>query len=174
MISGVEIVRLLKSVFVPNEVLERVEDVNFRQLYTKGYRVVFLDIDNTVMTYEQKNLSLQKISWIEKIKSLGFQVFFVSNNINGRRVNRVCTQTGVEGIYFSCKPLVMSVKALAKDNFIDFREVVMIGDQILTDIIMGNWLKCYTVLVDPLGKRLSFLKTLQRDIELFLLRKLKF
>ena len=49
----------------------------------------------------------------------------------------------------------------------------MVGDQLFTDVLIGNWLGANSVLVDPIDKRLSFFKTLQRQIELQLMRWLQ-
>ena len=62
---------------------------------------------------------------------------------------------------------------LANKHNIDFKKTITIGDQLFTDVIGGNWCKTYTILVDPLDKKLSFIKTLQRELELFLIKKFK-
>ena len=41
----------------------------------------------------------------------------------------------------------------------------MIGDQLVTDIFVGNCMTAYTVLVDPLGKKDLKITTLNRYIE---------
>ncbi|MBT3261737.1 hypothetical protein HOC37_05095 [bacterium] len=170
LISLKEILSLVKYILVPKEVSEKLEDIDFLRLYAEGYRVLLLDIDNTLMTYRQRALSLQKIHFLERVKSIGFEIYLVSNNINMNRAKRVAKDLKVKGVYFSLKPLVFGVRELAEKNMLDLSKAVVVGDQILTDVIMGNWLRCYTVLVDPLDKKLSFLKTLQREIELFLVR----
>ena len=87
------------------------------------------------------------------------------------RIQRVSRQLEVFGIHFSLKPFVWSTRNFAKRMGFDLTRSIIIGDQLFTDVIMGNWLRSYTILVDPLDKKLSFVKTVQREIELFLLRK---
>ena len=41
----------------------------------------------------------------------------------------------------------------------------MIGDQLVTDIFVGNRMTGYTILVDPMGKRDLKITTLNRFIE---------
>jgi HAD superfamily phosphatase (TIGR01668 family) len=164
---------IAKELFTPNELCDGVEEIILDSLYHKGYRTIFLDIDNTLITYDKRKLSLQKINWVQKCKTLGFEVFLVSNNLNHRRMRYIASQLDVEqGLYFALKPFAPGIKDLASRFQIDLATTVVIGDQLFTDVLMGNWLKCYTILVDPLDKKLSFLKTLQRDFELFLVNKL--
>lgn len=166
-------VTIFKILFTPTEVCECVEDIVLESLYHKGYRTILLDVDNTLLTYSQRKVSLQKINWVQKCRKVGFRVFVVSNNLNHKRLLHIAEQISVfQGIYFACKPFPFGVRDLVYRYHIDLDRSVVIGDQLFTDIVGGNWLNCYTILVDPIDKKLSFLKTVQRDIELFLLRQL--
>jgi uncharacterized protein len=171
--NGSEYRELLKQLCTPSEICDGVEFINIEDLYHRGFRTILLDIDNTLMTYKQKELTLQKYNWVEKLKIQGFRVFLVSNNSSKRRVQRVAKQLMLEGLYFATKPFTFGVRELAERYGIDFNRSVVIGDQVLTDIIFGNWLQAHTILVEPLDKRLSFIKTLQREIELYVLKHLE-
>lgn len=164
---------ICKEIFTPNEICETVEDIVLESLFFKGYRTLLLDVDNTLVPYSQRKLTLQKINWVQKCRNIGFDIFLVSNNLNNRRIRHIAEQIDVyQGIYFALKPFPFSVQDLAGIYNLDLTRTVVIGDQLFTDIVMGNWLKSYTILVDPLDKRLSFFKTLQRDIELYFLKQL--
>ena len=167
-----ELFSLLKSLLLPHEMYESVEEIHLETLYQRGYRTILVDIDNTLMTYEEKRASLEKLNWIVYCKSLGFKVFAVSNNSDQRRIENVCKQLDIKGIYFACKPFSFATKELAQDHFIDLKKTIVVGDQVFKDVAMGHWLRCYTILVEPIDVRFSLLKRVQRDVELFLLRKL--
>jgi HAD superfamily phosphatase (TIGR01668 family) len=168
-----EYLDILKALFTPDEICDHIDEIDLQALYYKGYRYILLDVDNTLLTYDQRNVTLQRINWIENLKSMGFNVYLVSNNLRYQRIQRVCKQLNINyALYFSLKPFVFSIKDFAETHGINLKKSIVIGDQLFTDVIMGNWLRCYTVLVDPLDKQLSFLKTMQREIELFLLKKL--
>jgi uncharacterized protein len=96
----------------------------------------------------------------------------VSNNSNYRRIKRVADQVRAKGLFFALKPFPFSTRDLMKEHYIDPEKTLFIGDQLLTDVAHGNWLKMTTILVDPIGKKLSFIKTLQREVELFIFEKL--
>ena len=167
-----ELIGILKALLLPHEMYEHVEEIHLETLYQRGFRTLLVDIDNTLMTYEEKRVSLEKLNWITYAKGLGFRIFAVSNNSDQRRIEIVCKQLEIKGLYFACKPFVYATKELAKDNFIDFKRTIIVGDQVFKDIAMGQWLKCYTILVEPIEVRFSLLKRVQRDIELYLLKKL--
>jgi len=164
---------ILKSLLIPKEYAESVHHIDLPHLYAQGYKTLFLDLDNTLLSPEEMYLTLHFEHWIEQAKSIGFQVFIVSNNSHYRRVKRICDQVNIKGLYFAMKPFSYSIRHLAKKEYINLEQSILIGDQVLTDILVGNWLNMYSVLVDPLDKKLSFLKTMQRDIELWLLKTMK-
>ncbi|MFC1754195.1 YqeG family HAD IIIA-type phosphatase [Thermoproteota archaeon] len=165
-----EIKQVIKRLLTPRELLDSVESINMGYLYDQGYRTVFLDIDNTILIPGKRNMTLQKEQWVEKVKSIGFQVYVISNNISYQRVSRVCKQLGVFGLYLSLKPLVFNVKELIRDNNIDPEKIIVVGDQVLTDVIFGNWMRAYSILVEPMNKKASFLKAVQWEIEVMLLK----
>lgn len=164
---------ILKTLLIPNEIHHEVEQINEGDLYNKGFRTIFLDIDNTVMGYSEREISLKKATWVKRVIASGFDVYIVSNNSGFRRINRVAKELNITGTYFSMKPFSFSFRDLANRHNIDFKKTITIGDQLFTDVIGGNWCKTYTILVDPLDKKLSFIKTLQRELELFLIKKFK-
>jgi uncharacterized protein len=172
-LSFKEYLDIFKTLISPKEVYSAVEEIDLDSLYRQGYRTIFLDVDNTLLTYSETEISFQKITWIEKVKLAGYKVFIISNNSSCRRIKKVSEQMGVFGLYFAMKPMVLGIKELASDWEVDLTKSLVIGDQLLTDIIFGNWVKAHTVLVDPLDKNVSFLRALQREVEMFLLKKLE-
>ncbi len=152
------------TLFVPNERVQSVEDIRPEPLIEAGYKTLFLDVDNTLVPYGQRLLSLQKIHWVEGLKMAGLSVFLVSNNSSHRRIKKIADQLSVYGIYFALKPFSFSLNSFAEDLGVNPRESVVIGDQVLTDILVGNWIGAYTILCDPAGP-LSFFKVLQQDFE---------
>ena len=163
---------IIKQLLTPKEIHESVLDIDLHALFNQGYSTVFLDIDNTILPVSQKQLSLKFQNWVEKVKEVGFNVFILSNNSSFNRVSKVCLSTQTTGLFFACKPLPFSIKDIAKKHHINLKKSIVVGDQLLTDVLLGNWVRAYPVLVDPLDKKLSFIKTLQREVELRLLKKL--
>ncbi len=165
--------QVLRDLFIPRAILEGLDDIIADELYRSGYRTFFLDVDNTLLTYEQTRVSLQRHQWVDMVRSMGFQVFLLSNNSDGRRIGKIGAQLGTQGLYFSMKPFAFCVRELAADMGVDLKTSVFVGDKLLMDVVAGNWVGAYTIWVDPLDKKDSFLRTVQRDLELAFLKFLR-
>lgn len=163
--------KIIRQLLLPKEHHLHIEEVNLEELYHLGYTSIVLDVDNTVMSYSQKKIGLQKLNWIEKTKALGFKIFLISNNSSKRRIEAVCRQLRVNGIYFALKPFPFGVKEVLKDNYLASDKCIFIGDQIFKDVLLGNWLKGYTILVNPIDTETSMIKTIQWELEKYILKK---
>lgn len=164
--------RLLRAILTPREIHHSVTDIDLNRLFLKGIRTLLLDVDNTILRYDEILLSPQYYNWVLKAKSAGFNVFFVSNNLSYRRILRVCHQMECKGIHFACKPFTPALRDLAAREHISFKKSAVIGDQLLKDVIVGNWVRAYSILVDPIDKKSSLFKLMQREFELWLLKQL--
>jgi uncharacterized protein len=162
----------LRRILTPKEIHASVADINLHALYNKGIRTLFLDVDNTLMRYDERVLSPHYYHWVVKAKSAGFSIFLLSNNLSYRRILRVCEQTETQGVHFACKPFTPAIKDLARRHGVSFKTSAVIGDQVLKDVIVGNWVRAYSILVDPIDKQSSFFKMLQREFELWILNRL--
>jgi HAD superfamily phosphatase (TIGR01668 family) len=167
---GRQYLRIGRELVMPDAAYASVEMIPLGALAEQGYDTLLLDVDNTLLTRRQRYMSLQKSTWIEQVKKQGFRVFLVSNNSSKKRVCLLCDQVQVMGTFFSLKPFTFSIRSLAHKYGFDPRRSVVVGDQILTDVVAGNWVGAYTVWVEPIDRRLSLLKTIQRDFETHLLR----
>lgn len=163
--------KLLVAVFAPTDVYETVEDIPIKDYAMEGYQTVFLDVDNTLMTYDEKEVSLQIVRWVQTLKNLKFSVYLVSNNLNKRRIKKVANQLEVTGIYFALKPFSYALREWLRVHRINPKKCIIIGDQLFKDVVLGNWLRMASILVNPIDIKKSFFKTAQREIELNILRE---
>ena len=60
-----------------------------------------------------------------------------------------------------------------KGNKLKIDECVIIGDQLLTDILGGNKINMYSILVDPITKHETIWTKINRSIEFFVLLYLR-
>ena len=171
--SHKDIMSIFRELLQPSALYEKVEDIPLEELAYKGFNTLLLDVDNTILPFNARAISLQKRSWIKKAKTLNMKVYLLSNNSKQRRIERVAQELDTTGLFFAMKPSPCSVSELMRDKNINPDQAIVIGDQLLTDVILGKWLKLYTILVDPIDKSSSFGKTMQRDIELYLLNKMQ-
>ncbi len=160
----------LNQLITPRKIVQVLDQVDFDLLYDQGYRSIFFDVDNTLITPESTMLTLQMENKVLSIKNKGFTIFLVSNNSSRQRIKRVCDQLNVPGYFFAIKPFPYTAFDIAKYHQIDLAKTIVIGDQLLTDVVFSNLINAYGIFVEPLNKKLSFIKTLQRELELKLIK----
>jgi uncharacterized protein len=60
--------------------------INFDRLIDSGIQGIIIDLDNTIISEDDRYVSPNAITWISKAKNLGFKLFILSN---GKRHYRV-------------------------------------------------------------------------------------
>ena len=155
----------------PAQVYESIYDIDFGLLYDEGVRSIFVDVDNTLISYSDDDVSFQCINLFNSIKSYGFDsIILMSNHSSTERVNRVAKQLDVPGVAFACKPFTFTIRRVMNDHQMINSQTAIIGDQLLTDILVGNLLNITTIFVDPIDKEnVSFLKKFQYRFQQFLI-----
>lgn len=143
--------KIIRYLTVPNEEIPSIYDINLLDLRNKGKRNLFIDLDNTLVSFGEKFPSLKCVHWIDFAKELGFFVCITSNSRKAKRVKKVSEALDVYAMYYSLKPFVWSAKELMDIFSLKAEETVFIGDQVLTDVVLGNWLDAYTILVEPIS-----------------------
>ena len=96
-------------------------------------------------------------------------VFICSNNTK-KRIRPYLDDLGIEGLSWSMKPSIKSLVYLKTKYHFKKKEMCIIGDQIVTDILAGNRFRIKTILVDPLGKKDLKITGLNRQIEKLIIK----
>ncbi len=139
------------GVFRPKSYYKSIFDINYDLLKRKNIKVIIFDLDNTIITVDEE-LPNDKVKELFNKISNDFKIFIASNN-KKERVRRIGKYMGVHAFYSVVKPTKKIRKLLLNKYDVKMNEVAIIGDQVVTDIFMGNRLHMYTVLVDPLGDK---------------------
>jgi hypothetical protein len=133
---------------------------------------VVCDLDNTLAEWHSEHIASEVIHWLSALHDAGIGVCLASNTRNLPRLARVAEHLGVHHVPGNAgKPGTAGMqKALA---LLGARPeaAAMVGDQLFTDIVAGNRLGLFTVLVNPLGPR-EFIGTrlVSRSLERLVLR----
>jgi uncharacterized protein len=158
--------------FIPSQYVNKVFDITPESLLEKGIRGIITDLDNTLVEWDRPEATPMLIEWLASMKLAGIQVVIVSNN-NQLRVKSFSDPLGIPFIYQARKPMGRAFrKALALMN-VDREQVVVIGDQMLTDIFGGNRNKMHTILVLPVAKSDGFFTRFNRLVERRIMKRLK-
>lgn len=132
-------------------------DVSIEDLVAGGVRGVMLDLDNTLLAFDQAQPHPDYVAWIHGAQAAGLRVVLVSNNF-GPRARGIAGLVGVECVANALKPLPSAFgKALGLLGT-PKAQTIVIGDQLFTDVLGAKLFGLRSVLTEPLGSR-DFLTT---------------
>ena len=80
-------------------------------------------------------------------------------------------ELGIDGVAWSMKPSIKSLIYIKLKYKLYKKQMCIIGDQIVTDILAGNRFRIKTILVDPLGKKDLKITGLNRKLEEKIIKK---
>ena len=106
--------------------------------------------------------------WILNSKKYFYNYLF-SNNPSRNRINVIAKQLDLEFTSSGGKPSKRKLKEIIDKIPYSYNEIAIIGDRIFTDILVGNRLGMYTILVDSVdynGNRIerNNLQSIERNI----------
>ena len=158
--------------FVPSQYVHTVFDITPESLKKKGIKGIITDLDNTLVEWDRPDATPKLIEWLADMKQAGIQVVIVSNN-KELRVKSFADPLGIPFIFQARKPMGRAFRKALAIMEVKRDKVVVIGDQMLTDIFGGNLNKLHTILVLPVAKSDGFFTRFNRVVERRIMKKLK-
>ncbi|SDF42030.1 hypothetical protein SAMN04488243_15210 [Thermus arciformis] len=146
----------------PREVLPSLLHLTPEWLRARGLKGVILDLDNTLLPYGDEELPEAYRAWLLALRE-AVPVYLLSNALP-ERFARVQKALGLPGHAPALKPWLGFRRAL-KALGLPAEEVAVVGDQVFTDVLGGNLVGAYTVLVPPLREREFFYTRFIRMLE---------
>lgn len=169
----VQCVPRLWELLYPKMYVPSVIHIDPGDLYARGIRCVLLDLDNTVVPRDKTDLSPEVAHWIKGLKEKGIKACVVSNN-GEERFRRVSGMEDLPTICRAVKPRKHSFRKAMKMLGAAPEETAVVGDQIFTDILGGNRLGLFTILVVPMpGKEYWATEMFNRRLEKLVLNRIK-
>ncbi len=161
------------TLFAPKKRVVSFADIDIQALRQAGIRGIITDLDNTLVQSRAPQADANVIAWFERLRAEGFKVVVVSNN-NYRRVAKFCAPLSIPFIHAARKPASRGFKKSLKLLGLTAHETAVVGDQILTDVLGGNRLGMYTILVQPCSPHGEALFTkINRRIEKIAIRQMR-
>ena len=125
--------------------------IPINHFHEKNIKALFIDVDKTIIPGRKLFIDNSVKEWMMHAKP-HFKLHLVSNNPSKDRINSVANQLGISYTYAARKPSKSAIqKHLSKINYHP-NQVAIIGDRLLTDVLVGNRLGMYTVLIRPIGE----------------------
>ena len=149
--------------FYPDEYLDSTYEIDFDQLYAKGYRGVIFDIDNTLVRHGAP-ADDRAIRLFERLKKIGFQCCLISNN-KEPRVKMFNEPIQVDYVYNAHKPSTKNYRKAMEIMGTDETNSVFIGDQLFTDVWGAKRTGISNILVKPIHPKEEIQIVLKRYLE---------
>lgn len=135
--------------FKPTWMVNTIYAVSPDQLKERGIRAVFSDLDNTLIAWNNPDGTPELRQWISSLKEAGIPLIVISNNSKAR-VAKATKNLDLPFVSRSLKPLSFGIERARKKLGLKKSEVVMVGDQLMTDMITANEAGVRSILVKPL------------------------
>ena len=149
--------------FYPDHYLDSAYEIDYEQLYRKGYRVVIFDIDNTLVPHGAP-ADGRSIALFCRLKEIGFETVLLSNN-KEPRVKSFHEKVHSRYIHKAGKPAVRSyLKAMELMGTVP-ETTMFVGDQLFTDVWGAKKAGIRSWLVKPIHPREEIQIVLKRRLE---------
>lgn len=135
---------------VPRLSVQSIYQIDLERLWKQGIRGIITDLDNTLVGAKDPHATPELVDWLGHVKQLGFQVVIVSNN-REMRVSTFASPLSIPFIFSARKPRNAAFHRAIKMMNLEPDQTSVIGDQLLTDVLGGNRLGLYTILVQPIS-----------------------
>ncbi len=148
----------------PNIKLNRITDITPDMLQKRNITALILDVDNTLSTHHGMKLCDGLGEWLQKMRDNKIKLLILSNS-KKKRVEPFAKKINLDFISLGLKPLftgyVRCLKRLGEKK----KNVAIVGDQIFTDVLGGNFCGITTILLTPIKPETSLRFRIKRKLE---------
>lgn len=124
--------------------------IKIEQLKNCGIKGIILDLDNTIISEDDRYLSPEAENWIEQAKLAGLSFFILSNGKRRHRVLYWSQRLDIPAINPAKKPFPRSFRKAMNSMQLPPEKVVIIGDSLHTDVIGAKLCRCNYIQVATL------------------------
>lgn len=160
---------MFKDIFQPDILLNHIQDLDLKMLKDYKIKTLILDVDNTLIQKRDKTLSEDILNAIKKFKSIELKIVLISNNSSLERV-QLSQFLGLDSLFFALKPFTRRFKHFKNKLSLEY-PMMLVGDQVFTDIIFAKRIRAISVLVNPLSKNEYLSTRILRYIESRLVKR---
>lgn len=155
--------------YIPDMYKLNIYNVNYNLLKEHGIKCILFDLDNTIVPLGNLNPSDEFKELLKKLQ-LDFEVIIFTNT--GRcRAEKATSYINIEYVHSAHKPNPKKLIKLLNEKKYNENEVAIIGDQMMTDVLVGNRAGITTVLVTPFSKLEAPGTKINRIREYFIMKK---
>lgn len=137
--------------FIPFAHAQSIYEIDVEFFKRNGVKTLFIDLDNTLDSYKAKEPKEHTVNYINKLKEVGVEPVIISNN----KPHRVCGFANKAGISFLAsahKPFAKRIKQEITRRGLTNDDVMLVGDQMMTDVLAAHNAKIRVVLTEKVVK----------------------
>ncbi len=115
------------------------------------YRIegLVLDVDDTIVPIGSKATDPELEIWVEQIRQI-VPLWLVTNNPSQVRIGAIADRLSLPYFLSAGKPSRRKLRQAVEAMQLDPARVAMVGDRIFTDVLAGNRLGMFTILIEPI------------------------
>lgn len=133
---------------IPDYYAKNMYTVDYQMLKEQGINTLFFDLDNTLIAYDEQELSQSTMEFLEALLE-DFKIVIISNS-GYQRVSKAAKK--YQFVWHATKPFKRGLKKAMLKAKSKVTEIALIGDQLMTDMLGGHRFGCLTILVKPVKK----------------------
>lgn len=160
----------MKNKLKPDMFLNTIYELDTASLKAHGINAIIVDIDNTLVSWNTKEPDDKVYELVYRLGTEEFKICILSNGTR-KRVEEFNKCLKLPAVYKAIKPSKTAfIKAMKLMNSAPANTAV-IGDQLFTDVLGGNRLGLFTVLVAPISEKEFIWTRIVRRLEKRILKK---
>ena len=154
----------MASKFLPYCHARDIFSVDIAFFKKENIKTVLADLDNTLDSYRAKMPSKRVFELKRKLEEANIELVLISNN-KEKRVKPYASAFGVRYLFSTHKPFKKRLLNFLNSNDIVKESVMIIGDQLLTDVVMANRAHLKVMLTEKIVKEDQWTTHINRLID---------
>lgn len=158
---------------IPLDVVDHLSKVDFKAYQKQGFKTLLIDVDNTLIPYDDRGFKSWHETLKKDIKEAGFQVVLVSNNAQ-MKIETFAELFDTPFVHRAQKPSRRGFLKALRLIHASKESALIIGDQLMTDVYGANRLGAKSILVRPIhAKTEKWYTKITRRLENQMLKRVK-